>query len=369
MAKGIYVGVGGVARKVKKLYVGVGGVARKVKKAYIGVNGVARLMFSAGLSYGNTTPLSIARYGAKGVSTPSYMLFTCGLSGEGYQNAQQGIDAYSKSLVKSTTSISDQTYQHAVAPIGQYGIISCGMRSGSWNKNTDAINDSLVHSAITQAPEPSSSHCGCGNGGHAVFVSSSLTGAYNTSLVMTPQGYRFYNGCSSARISNYALFLGGQNYSDYINTTLISIDSSLTYKYMYPTKAAKRDIGGASIQDKYALFAGGRDFNYNVSKEVVAINPSLVMSYPAELGAARSMPVGVSLPEYALFVGGSDYYLNVGGNVGDTDVYDVNLVRTSGQSLSPVRTYSDSTSLGGVSILAGGKHGTTYYSDANVFEC
>lgn len=48
MAKGTYVGVAGVARKVKSQYVGVAGVARKVKKAYAGVAGVARLCWQSG---------------------------------------------------------------------------------------------------------------------------------------------------------------------------------------------------------------------------------------------------------------------------------------------------------------------------------
>lgn len=47
MAKEIYVGVDGIARKVKKAYVGVDGVARKIKKGYIGVNNVARLFYSS----------------------------------------------------------------------------------------------------------------------------------------------------------------------------------------------------------------------------------------------------------------------------------------------------------------------------------
>lgn len=42
---GMYVGVNGVARKVKKMYVGVNGVARTVSKVYVGVNGVARLCY------------------------------------------------------------------------------------------------------------------------------------------------------------------------------------------------------------------------------------------------------------------------------------------------------------------------------------
>lgn len=43
MAKAIYVGVGGKARKVKEIYVGVNGTARAVKKVYVGVGGKARL--------------------------------------------------------------------------------------------------------------------------------------------------------------------------------------------------------------------------------------------------------------------------------------------------------------------------------------
>ena len=47
MAKGIYIGVGGVAQKVKKVYVGVDNTARKVKKGYIGVGGFARQFYSS----------------------------------------------------------------------------------------------------------------------------------------------------------------------------------------------------------------------------------------------------------------------------------------------------------------------------------
>lgn len=48
MAKGIYLGIDSLSRKVKKMYVGVNGLARKIKKGYVGVNGLARLFFSGG---------------------------------------------------------------------------------------------------------------------------------------------------------------------------------------------------------------------------------------------------------------------------------------------------------------------------------
>lgn len=41
-----YIGVNGVARKIKKVYVGVDGVAREVKSGYTGVGGVAKKWWS-----------------------------------------------------------------------------------------------------------------------------------------------------------------------------------------------------------------------------------------------------------------------------------------------------------------------------------
>lgn len=51
MAKAGYVGINGVARKLKKMYVGINGVARKLKKLYVGINGVARLWWSGESKY------------------------------------------------------------------------------------------------------------------------------------------------------------------------------------------------------------------------------------------------------------------------------------------------------------------------------
>jgi len=68
MAKGIYVGAGGVARRMKKAYVGVAGKARAVRKMYVGVGNRARLCYSAEPEYAGTgvplaaplPPLSLA---------------------------------------------------------------------------------------------------------------------------------------------------------------------------------------------------------------------------------------------------------------------------------------------------------------------
>ena len=47
MAKALYVGVGGKARKMKAAYIGISGKARKIKKIYVGVGGKARLVYQS----------------------------------------------------------------------------------------------------------------------------------------------------------------------------------------------------------------------------------------------------------------------------------------------------------------------------------
>lgn len=42
---GLYIGVNGVPKKIKKMYVGVNGISKKIKKGYIGINGIPKLFY------------------------------------------------------------------------------------------------------------------------------------------------------------------------------------------------------------------------------------------------------------------------------------------------------------------------------------
>lgn len=78
MAKGAYIGVNGIARKIKGGYIGIDGVAKKIKKAYIGVGGVARPCWGGGdepTYYGTVTALSKARSNLAATSVGNYALF------------------------------------------------------------------------------------------------------------------------------------------------------------------------------------------------------------------------------------------------------------------------------------------------------
>lgn len=71
MAKDLYYGIDGKARKIKSVYVGVNGVARKVKSGYIGVGNVARPFFSSAFKVTINAPAN-----AKIVVTPEASVIT-----------------------------------------------------------------------------------------------------------------------------------------------------------------------------------------------------------------------------------------------------------------------------------------------------
>lgn len=85
MAKQIYVGAGGLARKGKKAYLGIDGVARKVNRMYIGdASGLARLCFSGGVdvaALGITYTGNMTDAGVVTLSDGEYRLLTLTSSG------------------------------------------------------------------------------------------------------------------------------------------------------------------------------------------------------------------------------------------------------------------------------------------------
>lgn len=72
MATGIYVGVGGVTRKLTGAYVGIGGVPRKVKEIYVGVGGVPKLVWRNALTY--TADLQDLNSYAEGILNGEYTI-------------------------------------------------------------------------------------------------------------------------------------------------------------------------------------------------------------------------------------------------------------------------------------------------------
>ena len=108
MAKGVYVGVDGVAKKVKSMYIGVDGIARKIKKAYIGVDNIAKLIYEDAI----IIPISITL-------KTKYGLVSAIINGETFSYDYSGSSSKTKNY--STE-----------APIGSIITVPCKYGGGVW---------------------------------------------------------------------------------------------------------------------------------------------------------------------------------------------------------------------------------------------
>ena len=108
MAKNLYVGVGGKARKMKAAYIGISGKARKIKKIYVGVGGKARLVYQ---SYIPVT----------GISLSNVLMGTHGRSGIVQINATiKPSNAQNKALTWTVTSSSSTIRGYFHTRTGDY---------------------------------------------------------------------------------------------------------------------------------------------------------------------------------------------------------------------------------------------------------
>ena len=129
MAKGIYVGAGGVARRMKKAYVGVAGKARAVRKMYVGVGNRARLCYSAEPEYAGTgVPLADPKYGAKAAAAGNCALIGGGrFAGTASNAVCNTVDAYDTSLTRTApAALGDKRYLHSAVPLGVYALFAGG---------------------------------------------------------------------------------------------------------------------------------------------------------------------------------------------------------------------------------------------------
>ena len=367
MAKGIYVGVNGVAKKANKGYIGVGNVAKKIKKGYVGVGGIARLFFSSGpelVYYGTATELSAARYYHAATSVGDYALFGGGL-GRGSDNLTT-VDAYNSSLVRSTpTALSVARYSLSAASVGDYALFAGGeiVRGNTIRYTTvDAYNSSLVRSTPTALSVGRHSFGATSVGDYALFAGgnsgepySDVVDAYNSSLVRsspTALSVARYGACGVS-VGDYALFAGG--YSGGESKVVDAYNSSLVRSTPTSLYRGGSSVYGASVGD-YALIAMSFVLYGDYKTRTNAYNSSLVQSTPTSLsGAARYRIATTSIGDYALFGGGStDPNGRVERSLNTMDAYNSSLVRSSPTALSVPRSFACGVSVGDYALFGGG---------------
>lgn len=331
MAKGIYFGINGVARKAKKMYFGVNGIARKVKKAYIGVAGIARVFLSGGEPEycGETTALSAARYSLAGASTKSHALFAGGVlsGGRSWSNA---VEAYSSSLNKSII----QSLSVARASMGAASIGGCAIFAGGQTfydrsriSNVDAYDSALTYRGLTNL------------------------GAARSSIGATSN-------------ENYAIFAGGDTRRTTATTSVDAYNTSLTRTT--PTAlSSKRKDAGAARTGQYGVIAGGWGYPDFV-RTVEAYNGSLVRSNPTPLGGDISQNnriTGLTAGDYAVFIGTPS-----GDSPNRVFAYDKALTQIKPSSVYTLVSNAASATLEGFGMMAGGSLGLGVIAHIQVYD-
>lgn len=332
MGKGAYIGVEGVARKVKKIYVGIDGVARRIKKAYIGIGGVARPCFvGSDLDYYGTTekPLNGARHGLVATTIANHALFSGG--NQGYQSGGVAyskwvgnVDAYDTSLTqKDLTPMYSDVYGCKATTVGNYALF-CG---GSANKSY-AYDASLTQKDTVQSlREKGGCSAATTVGNHALFGRVSLVDAYDVSLTRkdTVQSLRVARSeITATTVGNHALFGGGMHFyvDDFGNshnqptTSVDAYDTSLTRKNVTSLGGYGASYIAATTVGNYALFSGGGSL-----MKTCAYDTSLTQKVLSKR-INRNQLAATTVGNYALFGGGMFTTTLVTSNL--VDVFEFN---------------------------------------------
>ena len=343
MAKGIYLGIDSLSRKVKKMYLGIEGVARKVKKGYVGVNGLARLFFSRvgpPRFREQLTPVSSYSGDIKHcTSNENYIVFYVGTRNP------RGAICYDTELVSTEPDWSEyspaligsgEVSGDEIGPtFGEYANAT-GYRKVSYNYIREFfVSDELsllqVDTNVEFAYEPYWSglnivgatvneqylvknwcHNADGYGSHTWYLDKALT-----SQEISPTFYQTEKVAVSTK--KHAFWGYGTNQGSVESATndIIAYDGDLVRTQLHENGSAqvdmKRSRGGARAGEgeEYALFAGGytNSSSERYSSAVSAISEDLTISQIGNLSEARALSRGISLAGgFSFFTPGSTSY-------------------------------------------------------------
>ena len=335
MAKKMYLGVDGIARKIKKGYIGVDGIARKVKKGYIGVGGMARLFWTGdGISYfGETTGILYtatkgSSFNMTAASNEEYLIMGTGYRPGGYTdyNATSTVYAFNKSLTYAKTSLYRaenvaglSTDDYAIFAGGGYHVYDT--YSNPVLNNVSYFDKSLTKSAgnalLTRrqsANMASVGNCFLVAGGN---VHARADGYINYTNSVEMYDFSFTRQspstlkdrvryCAALTVGNHALFCGGEKYvsrnDDEVGYSVTAFDSSLTRTYLADMEIPLSGWGGMRISacvsiGQYGFIHNGANYAlYDESLTVNYVEDALVSAPSCDVGAGVSFEDMVFIP-------------------------------------------------------------------------
>ena len=347
----------------KKAYVGVNGVARKVKKMYVGVSG--RNLFDKALLYatGNCSVSNgtVIQTVADTATAPYWRWRVTKTDGTytDYGQTYTINGVISTSFVKDSTastlnfglngSVRDTTITYDISslPNGTYTVsaqmLNSTQGSVSWNNMRFVLEDSVAfkvkkaYVGIGGVARP------CWGGGEVAYYGKveDLTSWPDMS---TSSGY-------AATIGDYALFAGFWGYAGVVEAYNSSLIKSS------PTGTGQYGLGGTGVSaSKHAFLANGLRTGGNRYGDVAAYDASLTRTVATSLDSSVSGIRGASIGEYALFAGG----YKTSGSISswyNTDIvtdYDSSLTKSIRKALSVGRSKTGTATVGNYAIFAGG---------------
>ena len=375
MAKGMYIGIGGTARKIKKAYVGIDGVARKIKKAYIGIGGVARPFFSSEeiVRYGAATNLLASRSMIAAASNESLAIFAGGMRYKSTSDAYKDtlfseVDAYNRSLSKvsvaalpnKTTYVSAHGEQNRVLLFGgnidHYKDLSTVLAYNKSGTQTTPASMSTSRHGVGVAKAGTNIIAAGGVHSDSAATTKSVVSAadvFNASLTRSA-GQSLHTARASmlcGAAGNKALFYGGDTSETHTSgsyrvDTIDYYDAALTHGYI----AGNQVICSVSkVVTESGFISNGKYLIADATYGIGSYDESLTYRALASHSFRQGRALGV-LGDYILVAGG--WY---GSNIYKAVyAYDSSFTSTVCESLGAARNSAAAATIGNFLLFAGG---------------
>lgn len=363
MSKEIYIGVDGIARKVKKAYIGVNGQARKVKKAYVGVGGVAKLI--------NVGKGQLSFYGSSlnnngsGFKVPSffgdYPFIECATASNGNYALYAGgrrpsynsyywndVYAYDKNLtVTSAARLKQSVTNNTGVSFGKYAVIAGGYDQDKTNEAryvqaVEAYDQSLTKISADDLSMGSNGLRGAAT--DQIFIlgggrgGTTWANAYDSSLTRIGNVRLAANRVDHYAVANktHIMFVGGESYGTG-SYSVEFIDNSLTVTYPSPDPSHyRKGVGAVSVDGNFIINGGGSSVSNPSNSSTFAYDKNLTYKIIDGTSVMHSFAygsTGASTEYYGFFAGGYTR-LQSDSTTRVVDVYDDSLTHSVAQSLA-----------------------------------
>lgn len=351
MAKKVYIGVGGKARKVKKMYFGAVTEVPIYKYQTVTetlsattIKDFFEIVNDKYYFVGNGTTFTTNNGGVSSSTASTVLHAKRDISALSFNYSYSSESGYDKfTLIVAGTTVADavsgattnKTWSGSIAK-GQE-ISFTYAKDSSQNKNDDECtfsNMSVTYEKATvtgyetksAARKIKKGYIGVGGKARPFWTDAELT-YYGTASPLSAGRYNF----AATSVGSYALFGGGTATSGAVST-VDAYDTHLTLTN--PTSLSKkRSRVAAESVGNYALFAGGM-VSDEATNVVDAYDTSLVRTAPTTLGQTLRGMKATTVGDYAVFGGGS--HLHSSGNSPSKRVYAYNksLTRKAPSELS-----------------------------------